>query len=74
MVVPGHCRSFTVNPLYNDIRYNSKFVITSIWSAQKSADRVYFHLYSHIIPQEDMRFMYLLDRLVEAILTNTQNV
>ena len=32
----------TVDPLYNDIRYNSKFVITLICSAQKSGDRVFF--------------------------------
>ena len=39
----------------------AKFVITSIWSAQKSADRVYFHWYSHVIHQENIRFVYLLE-------------
>ena len=34
---------YTVNPLYNDIRYNSKIVITLICSAQKSANRVFYH-------------------------------
>ena len=32
----------TVNPLYNDIRYNSK-IHYNVRSAQKSADRVFFH-------------------------------
>ena len=35
-----------MNPIYNDIRDNNKFVITSIWSAQKSVGRVFFHCYS----------------------------
>ena len=34
--------SGTVNPLYNDIRYNSKFVITSSWSAQKIGGSLFF--------------------------------
>ena len=34
---------YTVNPLYNDIRFNSKIRYRSIWSAQKSADSVFFH-------------------------------
>ena len=32
----------TVNPLYNDILYNSKIRQTAIRSTQKSADRVFF--------------------------------
>ena len=34
----------TVNPLYNDILYNSKNRQTAIRSTQKSADRVFFSL------------------------------
>ena len=36
-----HC--FTVDPLYNDIRYNHKIVITSILSAQNQRI-VYFYI------------------------------
>ena len=50
-----------MNPLYNDIHYNKRFVITSIWSAQKSADCVFFHRYSHVIFQENICFVYLLE-------------
>ena len=39
----------------------AKFVITSIRSAQKSADRVFFHWYPHVILQENIRFVYLLE-------------
>ena len=38
----------------------AKSVITSIWSAQKIADRVFF-LYSNVILQENIRFVYLLE-------------
>ena len=39
----------------------AKFVITSIRSAQKSAERVCFHCYSHVILKENIRFVYLLE-------------
>ena len=53
----------------------AKFVITSIQSAQKSADRVCFHRRSHVHLKENIHFGYLLESpRVEAILTNTQNV
>ena len=39
----------------------AKVVITSIWSAQKLADRVFFHGYFHSILQENMRFVYIGD-------------
>ena len=51
----------TVNPLYNDIRYYSKIRLTSVRSAQKSADHVFLHWYSHVILQENIRFVYLLE-------------
>ena len=52
-----------MNPLYNDIRYNSKirYTCTSIWSAQKSAGRACFHCCSHVILQENICFVYLLE-------------
>ena len=43
--------------------HKSKIVITSVRSAQKSADRVFFHIYSHVILQENIRFLYLLESL-----------
>ena len=39
----------------------AKFVITSIWSRQKSVDCVYFHRQSHVILQENICFGYLLE-------------
>ena len=33
----------------------------SSWFAQKSADRVFFHCYYHVILQENIRFVYLLE-------------
>ena len=39
----------------------AKFVITSIRSAQKSADHELFHWQSNVIPWENIRFGYLLE-------------
>ena len=39
----------------------AKFVRASIMSAQKLADRVFFHCYSNVILQENIRFVYLLE-------------
>ena len=52
-----------MNPLYNDIRYNSKirYNVNPIRSAHKSADRVLFHCHSHNILWENIRFGYLLE-------------
>ena len=52
---------YTVNPLYNDIRYNSKIRYNVNLVAQKSAGRVFFHCYSYVILQENTRFVYLLE-------------
>ena len=40
----------------------ANIVITSVWSAQKSADRVFFQSRnSHVILRENIRFVYLLE-------------
>ena len=39
----------------------AKFFISSIWSAQKSADHVFFHWYAHVILQKIICFVYLLE-------------
>ena len=61
----------TVNPLYNVIRYNRKFVITSIRSVQKSA--CIFFIDS---PMLFFRNTYVFDicknRLAQGILKNTK--
>ena len=35
----------------------------SVWSAQKSASLVVFHFFSHVILQEKIHFVYLLESL-----------
>ena len=54
-------RGNTVNPLITIFVITAKFVIMSIWSAQKSAGCVFFHCYSHVILQENIRFVNLLE-------------
>ena len=49
--------NYTVNHLYNDIRYNSKNRY-NVRSAQKSADRVFFFIDS---PMLFFRKTYVLD-------------
>ena len=39
----------------------AKFVITSIWSAQKFVNRVFFSLISHFILHKNISFVYLLE-------------
>ena len=52
----------TVNLFITTFIILSKFVITSIWSAQKSADRVFFIDISHFILQKKHTFfLYLLE-------------
>ena len=51
-------RGTTVNPLYNDIRYNSK-IRYNVNSVRKSADHVFFHWQSHVILEENVCFLYL---------------
>ena len=46
----------TVNPLYNDRRYNSKIRYNVYSVCTKSADRAFFHLYSHVILQKKHTF------------------
>ena len=41
----------------------AKFVIMSIRSAQKSADRAFFHSNSHVFLKKIIRFVYLLESL-----------
>ena len=51
----------TGNPLYNGIRYNSKIRYNvNLVCTKKSADRVFFHRYTHVILQENICFVYLL--------------
>ena len=61
-----------MDPLYNDICYtcNSKIFYTVNLVSPNSADCVFFHEYSHIIFQENIRLVYLL----ESILTDIKNV
>ena len=49
--------------LYNVTTFiiTAKFIIMSVWSAQKSADCVSFHCYSHVNLQENIPFVYLLE-------------
>ena len=54
-------KHITVNPLYNNIRYNSIICYNLNLVLKKSADRVFFHCYSHVILQENVRFVYLLE-------------
>ena len=58
MLQPG---SNIVNPLYNSIRYNSKIRYNVDLVRTKSADRVFFQCYSHVILQENICFVYLLE-------------
>ena len=51
----------TVNSLYNDIRYNSKIRYNVNLVRTKISDRVFFHCYSLVIHQENIRFAYLLE-------------
>ena len=65
----------TVNPLYNDIRYNSKICYNVNSVCTKNQRIVYYFSDSHML---FFRKTYVFDicknRLAEAILTNTQNV
>ena len=53
-------QSFFINYITTFV-ITANFVITSIRSAQKSADRVFFHRQSHVILQENIRFGYSLE-------------
>ena len=73
----------TVNLLYNDIRYYRKirYNVNSVYT--KVSGSCIFNCYSHVILQENIRFLYLLESprrgdsnkyTKRVILTNTQNV
>ena len=59
-----------MDPLYNGIRYNSKIRYNVNPICKKSKERVCFHLQSHVILLENIRFAYFKNRLG----TNTQDV
>ena len=50
-----------VNPLYNDIRYNSKIRFNVNLVRTKISGSCIFHSYSHVIFQENKRFVYWLE-------------
>ena len=51
----------TVNPLYNDIRYNSKTCYNVNLVCTKISGSCIFHWYSHFILQENIRFLFFLE-------------
>ena len=59
---PLYGRYSTVNPLYNDIHYNSKirYNVNSVCT-KISGSCIFFHWYSHVILQENIHFVYFLE-------------
>ena len=72
-----HC---TVNPLYNDIRYNSKirYNVDLVYTKISGSCFLLLLFFFIVIPILFLRKTYVLcickNRLTEAILTKTQNV